>query len=86
MARSWAELATDMLNVIDQDETGGVVANDATAWTGTDAAGLAVGDNCDGWLCSSAQGSVGDARSVLDWAAATAQSCSEPAHLYCFEQ
>ena len=83
VAYEWARLLDDPIRF---DETGTAVASDAMVWTGTDEAGDALAEHCDGWTSTTGTGAVGQVNGVLDWTSATAQDCSVPAHLYCFEQ
>jgi hypothetical protein len=60
----------------------------AAVWTGTDSNGVAMTNNCAGWILSAfySAGYVGSLLSVgTTWTYAAGRQCSQPAHLYCFE-
>ena len=74
------------------DEAGGSPAGSqpVRAWTGSDAAGTATGDNCDGWTNATADAiaTTGSAlRSDAEWGGGgDAVHCDEKAQLLCFQQ
>ena len=83
VAWSWDRLID---YVIIHDQTGTQIDSDAMVWTGTDEAGNALAEHCSNWQSTSGTGAVGHVNGSVDWTSATAQDCSAPAHLYCFEQ
>jgi hypothetical protein len=89
-AGGWPELASAMhATELLFDETGGLVNNNFTVWTGTAPDGtLAVSaTTCASWTSLVGTGITGDGSQVVaDWTLSVKTNCVEFAHLYCLEK
>ncbi len=93
IADDWADLTdASLAHAIEVDENGGSPGGTVRVWTGTGSAGGPSGLNCLGWTSASG-GEAGRFGAMNAFNAAWTdggsfnnQVCSDPAHLYCFEQ
>jgi len=85
-----ALLSGTLAHAIDQDQTGApLTGTDAFVWTGTSAAGKALGDDCNKWRSDLTlyDGIVGNAKATnATWTAATSRKCNLTARFYCLER
>lgn len=92
IADDWADLTdASLAHAIEVDENGGSPGT-VRVWTGTGSTGGPSGPNCLGWTSASG-GEAGRFGALNAFNAAWTdggsfnnQVCSDPAHLYCFEQ
>ncbi len=80
-----------LVNGVSLDETGFVQADGfARAWTATDIAGAAAGEDCDDWGTSGPKDSVGGTGLLgafdATWTSSLLRACSHANRLYCFQQ
>jgi hypothetical protein len=89
VAHGFGELADgNLANALDRTETGGVLSDFETAWTGAVAGGDRTNVDCADWIetgGNGTNGSVGATDSRWSNTGPAAQSCSTPRHLYCFQ-
>ena len=89
LADTWDDLVMNGLDApINLTDTLATVADNV--WTGTDAAGTANADHCDGWsngsMMFSGQRGLSSAMDS-DWTSESVQMCDESAYrIYCFQQ
>jgi hypothetical protein len=82
-----AQLATAPSVLIDISETGQKLPGPLSVWTGTLTGGVHSGDDCNNWSSSTLVGSVGETSSTASWTSnGNRQTCTNIAHVYCFEQ
>ena len=90
VANDWSGFASSThLQPMRYDENGNDVGDDFV-WTGTDALGFAVTDDCNGWAdgTNAHSGVVGASSIVtgMGWSDVTSTTCDQVAHLYCVER
>ena len=81
---SRAQLAAIPKKGLERDEYDELA--DEIVWTGSIAGGLASADDCAHWTDQYKDGLVGWPGTPSQWTQDTTWSCTESAHLYCFEQ
>lgn len=74
-------------NPINVRADGTTEATFAQVWTGTDATGIATGEDCSGWTASGGNGGTCGRVDQIDndWTDYTSNSCSQLRRLYCFQ-
>jgi hypothetical protein len=88
VASDLGHLLPNLQHSINVDESGGFVAHQPIAWTGTDSTGLTV-STCSNWSTGDPAfvGQCGDVNaSDAGWTASVTESCGASLRVYCFEQ
>jgi hypothetical protein len=80
-----AALGAQPLMPIVLDENGGAVSTFDRVWTGTSNGGVSSASNCSGWSTTANDATYGDPNTPSSWTDVGSGPCSNPRHVYCFE-